>query len=437
MQSQVLLAGDIHLGRRPAHLPKDLDQHGLSPVELTPAEGWLRLVRFAVEQGIAAVVLTGDVVEADPHRLEAFGHLQSGVRELVQNGIGVYSMVGDHDVEALEEVTQLIPAFHLVGQGGKWEWVTLSHQSEPIMNILGWSFPKQGITRSPLEQDLPLPPDEKLPRFGILHDLDTPDGFYTPASRRRLEDIELDGWFIGHKHKPSPLGSDSFIGYLGSLVGLDPSETGLHGPWVLEIDDRGRFSIKQISLGPLRWEELSVAVDKLSGKEDLKDAVRDAMASLHKRLLPQLEGVKAVGCRIKLVGPKELHLDVAHPLNPSELEDFKPRFDEILYFVEGIIDHSRLSLDLKRIAQASDPPGLLARQLLALKNQEEDARQLIREARHRLEKEAASSAWSKLEGIQLGEDQIRELLLQTGLSALEELLGQVEPRHREDIRSWS
>ena len=437
MQSQVLLAGDIHLGRRPAHLPRDIDRHGISPVELTPAEGWLRLVRFAVERGIAAVVLTGDVVEADHHRSEAFGHLQSGVLELVQHGIEVYSVVGDHDVEALEKVTQLIPAFHLVGQGGKWEWVTLSHQSEPIMNLLGWSFPKQGITQSPLEQDLPLPPDEKLPRFGILHDLDAPDSVYAPASRRRLEDIELDGWFIGHKHKPSQLGSDSLIGYLGSLVGLDPSETGLHGPWVLEIDGLGRFSIKQISLGPLRWEELPVAVDKLSGKGDLKDILRDSMASLHNRLLSQLAGVKAVGCRIKLVGPREHHQDVAQRLNPSDLEDLKPRFDEVLYFVEGIIDSSPPSLDLKRIAQASDPPGLLARHLLALENQEEEARQLTQEARHRLEKEAASSAWSELERIQLTEDQIRDLLLEAGLSALKELLGQIEPGNREDIRSWS
>jgi DNA repair exonuclease SbcCD nuclease subunit len=437
MQSQVLLAGDIHLGRRPAHLPRDIDQHGISPVELTPAEGWLRLVRFAVEQGIAAVVLTGDVVETDHHRSEAFGHLHSGVLELVRNGIEVYSVVGDHDVEVLEKVTQLIPAFHLVGQGGKWEWVTLSHQSEPIMNMLGWSFPKQGKTQSPLEQDLPFPPDEKLPRFGILHDLDTPDSVYASASRRKLEDIELDGWFIGHKHKPSQLGSDSLIGYLGSLVGLDPSETGLHGPWVLEIDELGQFAIKQISLGPLRWEELPVAVDKLSGKGDLKEFLRDSMAALHKRLLPQLEGVKAVGCRIKLVGPRELHRDVAQRLSPSDLEDLKPRFDEILYFVEGIIDYSRPSLDLKRIAQASDPPGLLSRQLLALENREEDARQLIREARHRLEKEAASFAWSQLEGIQLTEDQIRELLLQAGFSALRDLLGQIEPRKQEDVRSWS
>jgi hypothetical protein len=437
MQSQVLLAGDIHLGRRPVHLPRDIDRHGISPVELTPAEGWLRLVRFAVQEGIAAVVLTGDVVEADDQRLEAFGYFESGILELVENGIGVYSVVGDHDVEALERVTQSIPGFHLVGQGGKWEWVTLSDQSRPIMNILGWSFPKQGTTRSPLEQDLPLPPDERLPRFGILHDLDTPESVHAPVSRRRLEDIELDGWFIGHKHKPSQPGSDSLIGYLGSLVGLDPSETGLHGPWMMEIDDRGQFSIKQISVGPLRWEELPVAADKLSGEGDLKSVLRDSMASLHKRLLPQLEGVKAVGCRIKLVGSRENHRGVAHRLNSTDLEDVKPRFDDILYFVEGIIDHSRLSLDLKCIAQASDPPGLLARQLLALENQEEDAEQLIREARHRLEKEAASSDWSPLERIQLTEDHIRELLLQTGLSALEELLGQIEPSNREDIRSWS
>ena len=178
-------------------------------------------------------------------------------------------------------------------------------------------------------------------------------------------------------------------------------------------------------------------MDKLSGKGDLKDILRDSMASLHKRLLPQLEGVKAGGCRIKLVGPRELHRDAAQRLNPLDLEDLKPRFDEILYFVEGIIDDSHLSLDLKRIAQASDPPGLLARQLLALVNQEEDARQLIREARHRLKKEAISSAWSQLEGIQLTEDRVRELLLQAGSSALKELLEQIEPRNREDVRSWS
>jgi hypothetical protein len=70
-------------------------------------------------------------------------------------------------------------------------------------------------------------------------------------------------------------------------------------------------------------------------------------------------------------------------------------------------------------------------------NQEEDARDLIREARHRLKKEAASSAWSQLEEIQFTEDQVRELLLQAGFHALKELLGQIEPGNREDVRSWS
>jgi len=70
-------------------------------------------------------------------------------------------------------------------------------------------------------------------------------------------------------------------------------------------------------------------------------------------------------------------------------------------------------------------------------NEEEDARDLIREARHRLKKEAAWSTWSQLEEIQFTEDQVRELLLQAGLPALKELLGQIEPGNREDVRSWS
>ena len=59
---KILAVGDIHLGRTPSRLPADLAAQAR---RFGPAAAWDRTVETAVEAGVRAVLLAGDVVDRD------------------------------------------------------------------------------------------------------------------------------------------------------------------------------------------------------------------------------------------------------------------------------------------------------------------------------------------------------------------------------------
>ena len=177
MSARLLFLADLHLGRRPLHVPGDLVEHGVSPSELTPLAAWRAAVARAVELRVDGVVLGGDVVEADNARFEAFGPLEDGVRALVAAGIPVWAVAGNHDVEALPRLADRIDGFHLLGRGGCWEtvegasssteviWQTHSSPAASIAisrRRAGWASPLADSTRSSMGTE-PLP----IRRFGM------------------------------------------------------------------------------------------------------------------------------------------------------------------------------------------------------------------------------------------------------------------------------
>jgi len=83
MKSRILCIGDIHLGSRTSRLPANIGEYGIDPSELTPAATWRAAVRWAVAHDIEAMLLSGDVIENDRDRFEAYGHLKWGVEELL------------------------------------------------------------------------------------------------------------------------------------------------------------------------------------------------------------------------------------------------------------------------------------------------------------------------------------------------------------------
>ena len=120
MTAAIVLVGDMHLGRRPANLPDDLAEHDVAPAELTPAAAWRRVVDRTIAMRADALVLAGDVVESENARFEAFGPLHDGVRRLVEAGVAVFAVAGNHDVEALPRLARSIEAFRLIGPNGTW-----------------------------------------------------------------------------------------------------------------------------------------------------------------------------------------------------------------------------------------------------------------------------------------------------------------------------
>jgi hypothetical protein len=426
--ARILFVGDIHLGQSPAGLPATLADHGLGPRQLGPAAAWRATVDYACREGVDAVVLAGDVVESANARFEAYGHLQRGVMTLTAAGIDVLAVAGNHDVAVLPHLAKTLPGFHLLGADGRWSTRIVAHNGTPTAHLLGWSFPTNQVVSSPLSAGLP-PVTDDLPVLGVLHcDLDAGRSVYAPVHRSELISAPPAGWFLGHIHKPSLENTAPPLGYLGSLVGLDPTETGRHGPWLVEITSAGNITFQQIPLAPLRWESIEVAVDKFSpGQGDVLALLSHALRECYHRLVAELGYIQAVGCRVRLVGKTDAHRHLNRALADPDLRQLTIHCEDVTLFLAGSpVNASVPRRDLDRLARNDDPPALLARQLLALERNDPDGAALIRAGREELNQAASHRNFSSLAEPDLDDAAVRELLLRAGYRALEELLAQQE-----------
>ncbi len=156
--SAVILAiGDIHLGTRCSGLPDEISSWGIDPEDLTPAAALKASVDFAIERKVDAVLFAGDVVESTNARFEAIVPLENNVRRLLDAGIQVIAVAGNHDVEALPRLAALIDGFEHLGAGGQWDSRTVTRGQQPVAEIVGWSFGERFVRQSPLAQLLAEP----------------------------------------------------------------------------------------------------------------------------------------------------------------------------------------------------------------------------------------------------------------------------------------
>jgi len=428
---RLLCVGDIHLGRRPSRIPGDIEEYGVNVADLTPVAAWKKVVAWAIDNNIDAVVLAGDVVEGLDDRFEAYGHLESGVRKLDNAGIRIVGVAGNHDVQALPRLADHIDQFKLLGRGGNWESVEIAGRSGGRMRLLGWSFPEKHVRRNPLDDPME-DFSADVSTIGILHcDVDGGYSQYAPVPRTAFEQAPGDAWLLGHIHKPDDLSARRPIGYLGSLVGLDPGEPDLHGPWLATISGSGTVEMTQLALAPLRYERVDLSIESIPDLEgdDLEDAfaavLRSALNTVHDRINTTLGDTRVVACRITLTGRSRNHERVRHILGDGTVQAQKCDKGGIIYFIEKIVDESTADFDLAAIAKGSDPPALLARRLIHLQQGGTEAQLLIDAATTNIERttDAVLGAFATADELASTPD-VRTLLLRSGFHALEDLLAQ-------------
>ena len=472
---KLLAIGDIHLGRIPSRLPEELAGHAR---ELGPAEAWRRAVDAAIAAGAKAVLLAGDVVEREDDFFEAYRELSQGVRRLADAGIAIIGVAGNHDVRVLPRLAEQIPQFQLLGRDmeqetaptsvnrwsgecqlpgrdERWERCEIRDGNE-IVSLWGWSFPHDQVNYNPLDGTrLEHGPGINL---GLLHcDRGVAQSPYAPVPQEALDQAGLDGWLLGHIHKPDalaaplPNGAFSPNGYLGSLTGLDRSETGLRGPWLITLAGGRITGIEQLPLAPLHWASLELSLDGLGAEDENPDrrreevqdqllqAVREFDAQLMERSNRALEAVPAlngqdggpaaVGLRVRFTGRTRLGSAAADAIPEADRACIYTGAGNAHYFVESIQADTRPEIDLGQLAKRSDPVGLLAQRLLWLEQLEGAAEgldeladaALVEAAQQKLEAQANKPRWSSLNAVT--PDPV-EWLQKSGFRALDKLLAQ-------------
>ena len=438
--AKILAIGDVHLGRSCSGVPNVVSSRDIDPRELTPAAALKLSTDFAIKQAVDAVLFAGDVVESTNARFEAMPPLEECVGRLLGAGIEVFAVAGNHDFDALRRLAGLVEGFTLLGANGKWESRVLKKNMVPVAEIVGWSFSERHVRQSPVAQLLQEPLEAAstpLPRVGLLHaELTASGGKYAPIRQVELDDTGFDTWLLGHIHNPSieslSARSDSRpSGYLGSLVGLDRSETGPHGPWLLKLRDGGGLDLKQVPLAPLRWEDVSISIDGLEHVEDVADRLLDKAVRIVRCIEQEGPAPQALGLCTQLTGTSPCDEDIRKRIAAGEWKDLGRVVDGTAVFFAKVVASMTPRLDLAEIAKGDDPAALMARRLMILKQDEDRSRELIEEARAALLEVARDERWSPVdehrnETDPLSDQALRGVLIRSGMRALTAMFSQNE-----------
>lgn len=425
MDMHILAVGDLHLGAAPSRLPPALAHRA---GELGAAAVWRRIVDQAIQYPVHAVVLAGDLVEDEDDFFEAYRELAQGVERLVAADIRVLGIVGNHDVQVLPRLADQIDGFELIGRNGQWQALTLSQGSESL-TLHGWSFPQKKVPYSPLA-------DTRFshgpgPNLGLLHaDRDQPGSPYAPVTSAELAGAALDGWLLGHIHKPDALTATAPSGYLGCATGLHPGESGPRGPWLLTVSGGAITALDHWLIAPLHWQPLALDMTGIGHEDDARERLMAALSELDKQLNQHPQPPEAVALRVTLNGRSDLAPQVQSLLQREDLEQLAAGTLRIHYFVETLIIAIEPELPLETLSQRSDPVGLLAQRLLLLRQPDHhSARQaLVQQAREHMLSQQQRAWWRTLQGTPPGtlpgDDEVANWLWQSGLAAIEQLLAQ-------------
>lgn len=421
----LLLVGDLHLGRVPTRIPASLVGAG-GLRALGPRAALDAMVDLARAERVLAVVLAGDVIDAENQYLEAIAPLGAAVRALAADGIATVAVVGNHDAASLPRAARRIPGLRLLGEGGRWEHLVLARDGDPVVRLLGWSFPATRHHASPLDS-LPAEVRERrfgdgldVPVVGVLHcDLDATASAYAPVGAAALAAAGADLWALGHVHAASPGGVGAVRGYLGAACACDPGETGPHGPWLLGTGGDG-LALRHVPLSPVRYVRADVALDGAADAAAVEDALVDALRDVAGRL-DDPAGIVAV--RLRAVG--RVGAGIAAAIEAAARRPAGALAVDAggaMAFAEAIEDATRPALDLDSLAAVGDPRGAIARTLLALQRGGPEADALLRSARASLDTVARRSVFARLDRPDPDDDAVREALARAARDALEALL---------------
>lgn len=296
-----LHAADIHLDSPLL----SLSQYPGAPVEkirLATREALTNLVRLAIDEAVAFVVIAGDVYDGDWDDYNTGHYFNVQMSKLANAKIPVYLISGNHDAQ--NKMTRNLPLPTNVYRFATNQPETVHLENLPV-SLHGQGFATQRVTED-LTQYYPAAESGRF-NIGILHtNVDGREGHdnYAPCSSKALIAKGYDYWALGHIHQREILRErHPMIAYSGNLQGRHIGETGAKGCLLIEVDANHQITRHTFrSLDAFRWERCLVDLADIEHPQDIFTRFEDRLHQIAK----QLDG-RAAAVRVVLTGSCPLH----------------------------------------------------------------------------------------------------------------------------------
>lgn len=273
MAIKILVTGDLHLGKRSSALPAGESK---ASVRFT----WENIVQYVLKHQVDMLLMTGDIVDNNNKYYEAIGALQNGFKELDNAGVTVCLIGGNHDYDVLSQIVSIsdISNIHLIGADGSWENKTFTINEETV-RVTGWSFPRRYIDADSTAEFKALSNDDGILTLAMLHgDIYLGTSRYNPLQLEKLKNIPgVDAWLLGHIHRPNVLNEVApLVLYPGSPHALSPKEQGIHGPYLLTVENR-MIETRQIPLSPVYYDTVEIDISAIADEATFRSTTITSM----------------------------------------------------------------------------------------------------------------------------------------------------------------
>lgn len=288
------------------HLDSPLKSLGLRNSDLSDAvaaatrSAFSRLVDFSISEGVAAVLISGDLFDGKERSASTGAFLMKELDRLGEAQVRVFYTKGNHDAEnPITGALDLPSNVHVFdARGGK------EQLAEDIW-VHGVSFGDRHAPESLLSRFKA--PVEGAFNIAMLHSSlagaaghDT----YAPCSVADLIGLGFDYWALGHVHKRQVHSQTPWIVMPGIPQGRDIGEAGPKSATLLTID-QGQIAVSEVSSSVVEFVQGHLDVTDVESDEAMRALLRDYLSDIRRGLSSQVGIV-----RLSLTGRPERYWQI-------------------------------------------------------------------------------------------------------------------------------
>lgn len=298
-----LHAADVHLDSPLI----GLDRYESAPVDAVRGatrRAFENLVRLAIDEKVAFVLLAGDLYDGDWKDYRTGLFFVEEMVKLREAGIPVFVVAGNHDA-ASQLTKNLRPPDNVHFFSTKKPETRLVEAFD--VAIHGQGFASRAVTED-LAAGYPLG-TPGLFHIGLLHtSLEGREGHatYAPTSEQVLAQKGYHYWALGHVHKRERISMDPWIVFPGNLQGRYAREAGPKGCALVAVENGTVVGFQEHPVDVLRWPVCRVDVDGAATTSDVLDRISRALTTEAE----SADG-RALAVRIEVTGPAACHNEIA------------------------------------------------------------------------------------------------------------------------------
>lgn len=262
-----LHASDFHL-ETPPHGVTEVPEHLTDLFLEAPYAAAEQVFEIALAEEVACVVLSGDLLSPQQTGPRGPLFLVDQFARLAERGIPVYWVGGGIDPPEAWPSAIRLPENVCRFPVGRVESFTIERDGWPPVCI-------QGVSR---DGRRPIRAADFSPAPGGPITLVAVHGSAEPEALRQRG---VHYWALGGRHgRSTPLSGPTLAHWPGTPQGRRPSESGMHGCTLVQVDEAGRLRTTLATTDVLRWLSERLVVDEATSRQALETQLRERTHTL-------------------------------------------------------------------------------------------------------------------------------------------------------------